>query len=89
MHSTMLSELKVSKLLLISFLSSKFTILFQFFKNTKDISNHCVKDMGKYFLLNMSLSVGSLNFCLKKTILMQKESSQSDHPVQRKGPKCA
>ena len=33
--------------------------------------------------------VGSLNLCLKMPDSMQKESAQSDHPIQRKRPKHA
>ena len=33
--------------------------------------------------------VGSLNLCLKKPESLKKELAQSDHPAQRKRPKCA
>jgi hypothetical protein len=33
--------------------------------------------------------VGSLHLCLKKPESTKKESAQSDHPNQRKLPKCA
>ena len=33
--------------------------------------------------------VGTLNLCLETPGTMQKESAQSDHPVQRKLPKCS
>ena len=33
--------------------------------------------------------VGTLNLCLKMPDLMKKVLAQSDHPVQRKRPKCA